>query len=175
MGDALMTVVAILVSAILLFIVPMMAVAERNDDIGQVAVQTATASFTEKIALAGAIKQSDYEQFLTSIAATGNTYDVEIEVQHLDENPGKKSAMTSGTLIGESLRFSTYTTDVLEKFDETGNPPYPLKRGDIVIVTVKNTNITLAQTLRTFFYKVVGKDTSQIVASSSSMVTNTGR
>lgn len=175
MGDALMTVIAIFVSAVLLFIVPMMAVSERNDDIAQVAVQTATASFVEKTAIAGAIKPEDYEQFLTSIAATGNTYDVEIEVQHLDENPGKKSAVTAQDLIGESLRYSTYTSEVLAKFNEVPAQAYLLKRGDIVVITVKNTNITLAQTLRTFFYKVVGKDTSQIVASSSSMVTNTGK
>jgi hypothetical protein len=51
---------------------------------------------------------------------------------------------------------------------------YPLKKGDIVIVTAKNTNQTIAQMLRGFFYKVSGKGTYQVGASASGMVVNTG-
>lgn len=52
---------------------------------------------------------------------------------------------------------------------------YILKKGDNIIVTVKNTNQTMAETLRTFFYKVTGQDTYEIAASSSSMVVNSGK
>ena len=51
---------------------------------------------------------------------------------------------------------------------------YLLNKGDNVIITVKNTNTTMAQTLRAFFYKVTGNGTYQIAASASSMVVNTG-
>ena len=51
---------------------------------------------------------------------------------------------------------------------------YPLKKGDNIIVTVKNTNKTMAQMLRTTFYKVTGEGTYQVAASASSMVVNTG-
>lgn len=109
------------------------------------------------------------------LAATGNTYDVEIEVQHLDENPGKKSTTTSGDLIGENISYSTFTTEILNKMYENDTPQnYILKKGDNIIVTVKNTNKTMAETLRTFFYKVTGQDTYEIAASSSSMVVNNG-
>lgn len=109
------------------------------------------------------------------LAATGNTYDVEIEVQHLDENPGKKATSTSGSLIGENVYYSTFTTEILNKMYENDMPQnYALKKGDNIIVTVKNTNKTMAETLRTFFYKVTGQDTHEIAASSSSMVVNSG-
>lgn len=177
MSDTLITIIAIFLAATLMFIVPLMSITERNDDIAQSVVQTATAEFADKISVSGAIKPSDYEGYRQKLAATGNTYDVEIEVQVLDENPGKKQGATSTDLIGENVRYSVFTTEILNKMypsDGTENN-YPLKKGDNVIVTAKNTNKTLAQSLRSFFYKVTGQGTYQVSASSSSMVVNTGK
>ena len=50
-----------------------------------------------------------------------------------------------------------------------------LRKGDIVTVSVKNTNQTIAQQLKNFFYKVVGKDTYTIASSHGGMVATTGR
>lgn len=175
MGDTLITVTAIFLAATLLFIFPLMSVSERNDDIAQGVVQTATSEFVDKISVAGAIKASDYEAYQQKLAATGNTYDIEIEVQVLDENPGKKPGVTSGDLIGENVRYSVFTTEVLNKMYANEAQSYTLKKGDNVIVTVKNTNKTLAQSLRTFFHKVTGQNVTQVSASSSSMVINTGK
>lgn len=175
MSDTLITIIAIFLAAVLMFIFPLMSVSERNDDIAQSVVQTATSEFVDKIATVGAIKPSDYEAYTQSIAATGNTYDVEIEVQHLDENAGKKSTVTSPDLIGENVRYSTYTTEILDSmYKGKSETAYSLKKGDIVVVTAKNTNTTIAQSLRSFFYKVIGKGTYQVAASSSGMVVNSG-
>ena len=73
------------------------------------------------------VSQEEYEQKLLS---TGNTFDVEIEVQHLDENFGKKNSLTSGDLIGENERYSTFTTDILDNMYSGSNPKnYVLKKG----------------------------------------------
>lgn len=176
MSDTLITMIAIFLAAILMFIFPLMSVSERNDDIAQGVIQTATSEFVDKVATAGAIKPSDYEAYREAIAATGNVYDVEIEVQHLDENIGKKSVITSEDLIGENVRYSTYTTEILDSmYNGAVEKAYSLNKGDIVLVTAKNTNTTIAQSLRSFFYKVLGKGTYQVAASSSSMVVNTGK
>ena len=45
MGDSLITVVAIFLAAILMFIFPLMSLAERTDDISQLAVQTCNNRF----------------------------------------------------------------------------------------------------------------------------------
>lgn len=176
MSDTAITIIAIFLAAILMFIFPLMSLSERTDDISQTVVQTATSEFVDKISISGLIRPSDYEVYAQKLGATGNTYDIEIEVQHIDENPGKKTTVTSGDLIGENVRYSTFTSEILGKmYPEGGNPKnYPLKKGDNVIVTVKNTNKTMAQLLRTTFYKITGKGTYQIAASSSSMVVNTG-
>lgn len=175
MSDTLITIIAIFLAAVLMFIFPLMSVSERNDDIAQSVVQTATSEFVDKVATVGAIKPSDYEAYTQAIGATGNVYDIELEVQHLDDNPGKKQTVTSPDLIGENIRYSTYTSEILNSMYEGTSPKaYSLKKGDIVVVTAKNTNTTIAQSLRSFFYKVVGKGTYQVAASSSSMVVNTG-
>lgn len=156
MSDTLMVVIGIFIAVILMFVFPLMSLSERSDDISQSVVQTAAAEFVDKVSVAGKIKPSDYEAFMTTINATGNSYEVGIEVQHLDENPGKKAAVTSGSLVGENVRYSTFTTEILDKMYPDGSPSqdYILKKGDNIIVTAKNTNRTMAQMLRTTFYRV---------------------
>lgn len=114
MSDTLMIIIAIFLVAILMFIFPLMAVSERNDDIAQSVVQTATSAFVDSVSTKGKIEPSEYEALEQKLAATGNTYEIELEVQHLDENPGKKQATTSGDLIGENVRYSTFTTEILK-------------------------------------------------------------
>lgn len=175
MSDSLMLVIGIFVAVILMFIFPLMSLSERSDDISQSVVQTATSEFVDKVSIAGKIKPADYEAYAQTIGATGNTYEIEIEVQHLDENPGKKSVTTSEKLIGENVRYSSFTSEILDKMYNDGETKeYPLKKGDNIIVTAKNTNKTMAQMLRTTFYKVTGQTSSEVSASASSMVVNTG-
>ncbi|MBQ3145320.1 MAG: hypothetical protein IJB90_01880 [Clostridia bacterium] len=174
MSDSLMMVIAIFVAVILMFIFPLLSLSERSDDISQSVVQAATSEFVDKVSISGQIKASDYEAFAAEIGATGNTYDIEIEVQHLDENLGKKSVVTSGSLIGENVRYSTFTSEIIGSMYNNANRAYALKKGDNIIVTVKNTNKTMAQMLRTTFYKVTGENITQVAASASSMVVNTG-
>ena len=110
-------------------------------------------------------------KFLENLTATGNTYDVNMEFKILDENPGKKSTQATRDKIGENVYYSVFTSQILEKLDN--EETYPLKEGDIVSVTVKNTNLTLSQQLRDFAYKVVGNDTYTIAASQGGLVTST--
>ena len=49
-----------------------------------------------------------------------------------------------------------------------------LKEGDIISVSVKNTNTTIAQILRNFVYRVTGNTSYQIAAQQSGIVTING-
>lgn len=172
--DNFMMIIAIGVGIIIMIIIPYSAILERNDDIAQGLLEAATSELGDKIATVGEIKPSDYEAFMQAISATGNLYDVQIEVQHLDENVGKKSSVTSQDLIGENARYSTFTTEILNYMYEEGLSPkaYPLKKGDIVVIEVKNINPTMAQSLISAVYKIVGKETSRLATSISVMVVN---
>lgn len=172
MGDSLITIVAIFLAAILMFVFPLMAMSERTDDISQLAVQTATTDFVDNVRTTGKLTLEDYEKYLQTITSTGNSFDVDIEVQILDENPGVKTTQAEMTKIGENLYYNLYTSQVEEKLDNNGR--ITLKEGDMVSVTVKNTNQTIAQQLKNFFYQLTGNETYQIAAQNAGIVTVNG-
>ncbi len=172
MGDSLITVVAIFLAAILMFIFPLMSLAERTDDISQLAVQTATTEFVDTVRTTGKMTIEDYDQYLSEISSTGNSFDIEILIQQLDENPGKKTTQAEATKIGENLYYNIYTTQVLEQLDTNGR--ITLKEGDIVTVTAKNTNQTISQMLRNFFYMISGNDSYQIAGQHTAVVSVNG-
>ena len=178
MGDSLITVVAIILAAVLMFIFPLMSVSERTDDISQLSVQTATNDFVNEVAQTGILEGSEYDAFLQTISATGNSFDVEMELKVLDENPGKKVTQAAADKIGENVYYSKYTSQLMDEMynETTGNSQEMLlKEGDNFAVTVKNTNTTIAQTLRNFFYRVTGNDTANIAARHSAVVTVKGK
>ena len=172
MGDSLITIVAIFLAAILMFVFPLMTLAERTDDISSLAVQTATTEFVDGIRTTGQMSLSGYEQYLSDITSTGNSFDVDVLIQQLDENPGVKTTQAEATKIGENLYYNKYTTQVEDELYKKGN--ITLKEGDIVTVTAKNTNQTIAQLIRNFFYMITGNDSYQIVGQHSGVVTVNG-
>ena len=172
MGDTLMTVIAIFLAVILMFLFPMLSVSERTDDISQLAVQTAVTDFVDNSRAIGKITVANYEKLVSSLNATGNSYDIEFEVKILDENIGKKSAWTSSSVIGENVYYSVYTSQILDVLN--GNKDYTMKEGDILSCSVKNTNTTISQTLRSVFYSISSNDSYQVGAQHSGIVTATG-
>ena len=173
MSDTLVTIVAIGLAAVLMFVFPLMTMSDRTDDVSKLTVETATTEFVDEIRTTGKITPDKYSKFLENIDSTGNTYNVEMEVKVKDENPGKKTTQTAKDKIGENVYYSVYTSQIMEKLE--ADQSYKLKEGDIVSVNVKNTNQTLSQQLKNFFYSVVGKDTYTIAASHAGIVTATGK
>lgn len=174
MSDTFITIIAIFSAAILMFVFPLMTLADRNDDVTQLAVQTATTEFVDEIRTTGKLTEDKYNSFISTLAATGNAYDVEVQFKILDENPAKKTSQSSGVIvIGENVYYAVYTTQIEDRL--ATDSTYILKEGDIVSVSVKNRGATLAQTLRNVYYKVSGNDTYTIAASSSGTVTVNGK
>ena len=173
MSDTLITVIAIALAAVLMFVFPLMTMSDRTDDVSQLAVETATTDFVDEVRTTGKITPDKYSKFIENIGSTGNTYNVEMQVQVLDENPGKKTTQSKKDKIGENVYYSVYTSQIEDILNSNKN--YNLKEGDLFSVSVKNTNQTLAQQLKNFFYTVVGNDTYTIAASHGGMVTATGK
>ena len=172
MSDTLITIVAILLAAILMFIFPLLSMSERGDDISQLSVATATTEFVDNARAVGKITMDDYSELVSTIYATGNSYDVEMEVKVLDENVGKKSAWTEGTVIGENVYYSVYTSQIVESLEKNGI--YTMKEGHIFSASVKNTNKTMSQTIRGVFYSIAGSDVYSIAAQHSGVCTANG-
>lgn len=172
MSDTLITIIGIFLAAILMFVFPLMTVSNTQDDISQVAVQSLVAEFVNNSATKGKITQDDYNAFLSKLYATGNTYDIQLEHKIITTNPNKGAS----DQLGENLYYSVYNSTIIDS-STTGinnKKEYLMKKGDYIIVTVKNTNITIASQIKNFLYSIVGKDTYTIAANSSALVVNTG-
>lgn len=169
MSDSLITVVAIVVTAGLIFVVPLITMADKIDTTSQAQVESIVSEFIEEIRTTGKITREKYEKFTGDLSSLGYTFDVEMEVKNIDENPGKKTSQTAKDKIGENVYYSEYTSQIIDNY-LTPKGVKELDRGDIVLVTVKNTDLTLAQQMKQFMYKIVGNDTATVVASKSGMV-----
>ena len=168
MGDSLITIVAIFLAAILMFVFPLAAISEMNDNEALAMVQSYTTEFVNKIRSKGKITVEDYDAYIQKLSATGNSYDVEFAVQIADTNPGKK---TENQQIGDTTYYSIYTSQVEEGFESGG---ITLKEGDFVSVSVKNTNTTISQMIKSVLYSVTGDQSYVISAQASGAVVATG-
>ena len=122
----------------------------------------------DNIRSTGKITQDQYVSFVSTFALSGNSYDVEIEAQKLDETSRKKTAIDSQSKLGENKYYSEYTSQIESELGSNGE--YDLKEGDLISVTVKNTNKTISQILKNFFYSVTGNNTYNIAAQHSGIV-----
>lgn len=171
MSDTLITIIAIVAAAALMFVFPLMAISNSQDDISQVSVQALVSDFVNNAATQGKITKDAYDDFLSKLYATGNTYDVEIEHKILTTNPNKGDI----NQLGENNYYSVFNATIIDGtngVDATGE--YLMKKGDYIIVKVKNTNITIATQIKDWLYSIGGSDTYVISASASALVANTG-
>ncbi len=178
MGDSFVMVIGIVLVAVMMFIFPLMSISERTDDIAQLSVQQLTSDFVNEVRTTGKMTDEDYTKFEQALASTGNSYDVELEFQILDENVGVKTAQADLTKIGENQYYTKYTTQILEELGigtNTGKHEIYFNEGDIITVNVKNTNTTISQILRNFIYRVTGNTAYQISASQTGIVTVSGK
>ncbi len=173
LGDTFITIFGIVLAAILMFGFPLMSMSDRTDDIVTMTAQTATTEYVDNVRATGKVTMDNYSSFEQRLAATGNAYDIEMEVKILDENPGKKTTQANYTKIGENVYYSMYTSQILDSMNANGGV-LTLKEGDMFSTSVKNTNTTLSQQLKNFFYAVAGNDTYAIAAQHGGYVTANG-
>ena len=144
MGDTLVTIVAIVLAAILMFVFPVMTMSDRTDEMSQLSVETATTEFVDTVRTTGKLTADNYDRFVQVINSTGNTYDIEMEAKILDENPGKKTTQVQADKIGENVYYSKYTSQLLDElYTEDGDKKsISFKEGDYFFFFFKNTNTT---------------------------------
>lgn len=175
MDDILSYMIGLVISVIIMFIFPLMVMSDRADDLSQLTVEIATTEFVDEIRTTGKITRDRYNAYLYSLGTTGNTYNVEIEIKILDENPARRVTEEGGSNgnVGQNQFYSVYTSEIEAKLD-TDEGEYRLKEGDVVSISAKNTNLTLKQQLNNFFYIVTGNDTYTIASSHAGVVATTG-
>ena len=173
MEDTTISIIGIIIASILMLLVPLILIADRADDISQLIVQTRTAEFVNEVVKSGKITNNQYQKFLDQLVSSGNTYEIDMEIQILDENTSK---------IGDNnTYYSIFTSqieDIIGKSEKDAHNESEgkilLKQGDIISVTVKNSSKTLSQSLKSFYYNIVGSDIQIITATASGTIAING-
>lgn len=151
MDSTLATVFAIFLAVVLMAVVPLMLSAGQQDNIAQISVQALIDEYGGEIVATGVLTQEDLAALEQALAATGNSYDIVIEISKLDENPGKKTSDGSTQIIGENVYYIMYTSQVESELEARGE--MLLNEGDRVKIEVKNSNTTLFQLFKGFIYQ----------------------
>ena len=175
MNDTITNIIAIGLAVALLIVMPVMTMADRVDTVVQTHAETITSEYVNELRTTGKITNKNYSQFVEKLSSNGNTYDVEIEVKRIDENPGKKALQATTDKIGENNYYSMYTSQIMPDVENPDIGYFELEQGDLVSVKVRNTNVTLGKHLKNFFYKMGGRDDAySISAVQSGLVTTSG-
>lgn len=175
MSDTLITVIAIALAAVLMFVFPLMTMSDRTDDIAQLAVETATSDFVNKARTTGKVTQAEYDKYVQTITSTGNTYQVSMENIKTDSNLGKKATQERAGKIGEGAQYTEYTSQIEAALESDKNHTYYMNEGDFFTVKAKNTNQTIGQQLASWFYSITGNDSYTIAAQQGGIVTANGK
>jgi len=166
MEETTVSIIGIIIAAILMFIVPLILIADRSDDISQLVTQNVTAEFVDEVIKTGKITADSYQDFILSLNTTGNTYEIDMELKILDENTSKRVTDNNSKDIGNNTYYSLFTSQI-EEIILGSRGEISLKHGDAISVTVKNNSQTLSQSLKNFYTNVSGAG-SQIIAATAS-------
>lgn len=176
MSDTLITIIAIALAAVLMFIFPLMTVSDRADDTTQLVVSTAVSDLVNTVRTSGKLTMEQYSKFVEEIDSTGIKFDVNMEIQERDETPGKKTAQVTASAAADAndAYITKYMSQISDELEGPNGVVY-LKEGDTFKVRVESDSETISQQLKNFLYSVTGNDTYAIAAEDAGMVTRSGK
>lgn len=178
MKDNVSIVLTMILLVILVVIFPLYNHFERQDDMSYNVVLKATNNFANEVINSGYIDQANYDKFIDNLSATGNIYDVELEVHkkvfvktladpdvyeeqyEIDYNkdifPSTASAINEGVHSGEK--------------EKVKNGAYLINMGDKFYIKVKNSSTTMAGAV--FNMIIPAAQTDRIVVNYGGIVKN---
>lgn len=147
LGDSFTTIFVMLLITSILFIFPLMIISNQVESASQISLQTQMTDFVNEICNTGKLTKNNYDKFIETITGP-NTYDIQIEIKVLDENPSKRTTADNSTQKGENVYVTYYTSQIVSQLDtKDGDGLVLLKEGDQVHVYIANTNTTISQQL----------------------------
>ena len=173
MKDNVSLVFAAIIGILLIVILPLYSILDRQDSMSYNVVNTLTTQFVDEARNKGFIDNESYLNYISALSATGNTYKVEMEAY--------RKVLIRSTNADGSLNNNSYkeeiemdnTQDVLEKISsketvegandkKTNNKSgvYLFNVGDEFYIKVYNTNITSGSLIYSF---IAGETNSKVI------------
>lgn len=157
-GNTAVVVIVIILSGILMFVFPVMIIAEQQDKVTQLQAQEIVTQFTDTARTVGEIDQEDYDNLVLSLASTGRAYNIDITLQMRDGNLAKKLATVQ---IGDDVYYVMYTTQVLEAL---ASGPIDLNNGDIIYVSCEPSDVSIFDQIKNSIYRTIGSSKARVSA-----------
>lgn len=157
MDKTLWKILAFLLCAILLFLVPLLNMLERQDDIAYNVVLTECNRFVDICRDTGFITPDLYTDFVERINSTGNTY--QIRLLHVNRSVMPVYKQTGNTMVftgeHEIIHVNKSEVEIMGVlFPSTSTSPldksrrYEMSMGDLLFVEVQNKGKTMATAIR---------------------------
>ncbi len=168
MEDLLWRILAFILAAVLIFLVPLFMFYDRMDDMSYNTAYQSVNEFAQISREIGEVNSYNYKKMIAKLNSTGLSYDVDIEhhkklyMPVLDENgieTGEISCVYEGIYDGD-----------IESKLETG---YKMEAGDLFYIQVKNKTRTMAESLRSSLFGFAASEGS-IFIRSGGMVHSSG-
>ncbi|WFB59579.1 hypothetical protein [Paenibacillus sp. BR1-192] len=149
--NTLLKLFAVLIALLLLYLYPLSAAFDQQDDISELVALRATTSFVDAVRDKGGITPVMYNDFMAALAATGNSFAVEMEHGSKTYVPVYEDPTRPETFRGTyEIHYDAYYNaqilpvlfpgNTLAKDDPSRR--YRMRVGDSFSVTVRNTNRT---------------------------------
>lgn len=175
-NSTITTILIIVIVGGLVFIGPLITLTGRIDDVAQQEVKAIVEEYVTDILNTGEITRENYQAFENKLNATGELYDIEIELSVLDENMDVKLAQANKDKIGENGYVIYCTTQILPaigiKVDDQivgTDDKILMNPGDKISVTAKSVSPTANKSLLNSLFGISSAGEETITASSSGM------
>lgn len=140
--DSFSKIISIFLAVILMFLSPLLYMAQKQDTMSQLFVSSETTGFIDNIKNSGYVSKSMYEDFIKKIDKTGNLYQIEFTHCHRRVEP-LVEVNTNDILHDFSVYYyNTYEAEIFDAFDR--DQDYYFNRGDYISIRVYNRNKTIA-------------------------------
>lgn len=155
-------IVSILMAVLLLFLFPLLYLAQKQDAIIQTYVTTETVMFADAIKNSGKVTADEYTQYIKNLDYTNNIYDIQIEHAHEVINPVYDDTNVFMNSFSSNY-FCTYEEDIKKEIFE-GTGIYTFTQGDYITIKVKNRTKTMASKLLQLIYQTeIPKEQIQVI------------
>ncbi|MCF8017957.1 MAG: hypothetical protein CVV00_08365 [Firmicutes bacterium HGW-Firmicutes-5] len=149
MEQVLWKILGIFLSVILMFIVPIMHLYERQDTISYSVISTQLNQMTDSARDIGRLDASAYQTFLRALDQTGNSYLINLEHYEKVYVPVYND---SGLFMEDyHISYEGFYKDDIEAILSSGGF-YPMEQGDMFFVSVQNVTPTKSQIVRQILY-----------------------
>lgn len=157
MQENVSIVITMIVFVILLVIFPLYNYFERQDDMSYTLALKETSTFADDVLSKGYITEAMYGRLSSSLARTGNAYDVQMEAHKkiLTKDPDNP---LNPDILAEQPAVD-YSNDINKILSSGGT--YQLDQGDEFYVKLKNKNMTNAGAI---FSSIIGKSSKETIA-----------